>query len=236
MDYHKYEIHCSVPRLKRYYDAVKGDTKKAILLYNLNMKLSQAFFLPLTIFEVTLRNRICQVLSRYFKDADWIINQKTGFMSDPSLSRINRRTGLPWTDDFLKSQVLKAESELTKKAVSVTSGRVIAEQPLAFWVSFFNPDYFRLLKSSPIKTFANLPSGKGRSDVANSLDQIRRLRNRIFHHEPICFTGSHTIDTLYSSDLKIRIVEVLDWIDPDICLEFTDIHNVDAVINHIKSL
>ncbi len=147
MDYQKYETHCSIPRLRRYYDATNGDTQKAIQLYNLNMKLSQAFFLPLTVFEVTLRNRINHVLSNYFGDSDWIINQKTGFMSDPSLTKTNRQTGLPRTDDFLKLQVFKAEEDLRKKSFPVISGKVIAEQHLAFWVAFFNPDYFRISSS-----------------------------------------------------------------------------------------
>ena len=236
MDYQKYETHCSSARLKRYFDSVKGDTGRAIRLYNLNMKLSQSFFVPLTVFEVTLRNRINHVIGTYFGDSDWIINQKGGFMSHPSLTQIHRRTEQPRVEDFLKSQVIKAETDLRKKGGIITSGRIVAEQPLAFWVSFFNSDYFRILSAIPMQVFTALPSGKGRTDVSYALDEIRRLRNRIFHHEPICFSGSHTIDVVYASNLNNKIVEVLDWIDPDICLEFTDIHEVGAVLNQITSL
>jgi len=236
MDYQKYEIHCSIPRLKRYYDSVGGDTQKAILLYNLNMKLSQAFFLPLTVFEVTLRNRLHNVLTSHFGDTDWIMNQKTGFMSDPALINTSRRTGQQRPEGFLKSQVVKAESEIRRRSVPVVSGRVIAEQPFSFWITFFNREYFRVLRSVPIQIFSTLPPGKGRHDVSSALDDIRRLRNRIFHHEPICFTNNHAIDPTHAENIKSKIAELLDWIDTDICIEFSDIHSIDNIVSQIRGI
>lgn len=203
-------------------------------LYKLNMMLSRAFFLPLTVFEVTFRNRLCDAMSAHFNDQNWIINQKNGFMSHPSLSRPAR--GNNSVEDFLKRQVEKAEKEIKNRGVNITSGRIIAEQPLAFWVAFFNRDYYRVLASAPKSTFLKLPAGKGRGDVSHALNEIRKIRNRIFHHEPICFSTGHVVDIMYAKNTKNRIMEVLDWMDPEICLEFPEIHEIDDVLINIQEL
>lgn len=84
----------SAARINRYLIATGNSQKKAMKLYKANLKVSQTFHPVLGILEVTLRNRMNDVLSAHFSDSDWIINQRTGFMSDPSLTFIYKKTGL----------------------------------------------------------------------------------------------------------------------------------------------
>src|ERR1700712_5245615 len=81
------ENYLSSQRLQRYLAAYSGDQDRAIKLYTANIKISQSFFPLLSLLEVILRNQINLKLSMHFGDPDWIINQRTGFMSDPLLSK-----------------------------------------------------------------------------------------------------------------------------------------------------
>ena len=92
------------------------------------MKLAQAFHPLLGALEVILRNRINTILTAHFSDPDWIVNQKTGLMADPSLTHIDRRTGRRITNDFLKSSVEKSERRFRRLRVPITSGKIIADQ------------------------------------------------------------------------------------------------------------
>jgi len=58
MKYEEYEKAISRPRLNIYLNACKGNKRKAIRLYRLNIKLSQSFYAILSILEVIIRNSI----------------------------------------------------------------------------------------------------------------------------------------------------------------------------------
>jgi hypothetical protein len=85
------KYHFSALRVERYLQATQHSAPRAIELYKLNLKLCQAFHPLLSILEVVLRNRINDVLSEHFDDTNWIINQKNGFMSDPSLTYYDKK-------------------------------------------------------------------------------------------------------------------------------------------------
>jgi hypothetical protein len=55
----EFEHIISVPRIARYVNACRGDTRDAMTLYRLNLRLSQELFTVISCFEVCLlRNRI----------------------------------------------------------------------------------------------------------------------------------------------------------------------------------
>ena len=110
------------------------------MLYNGNLKISQAFYPLLGVLEVILRNSIHREIAFMYNDKNWIINQKTGFMSDKSLTKKDKRTGKLITNDYLLKEVMSAERKLKRKgASSALAGQVIAEQTLGFWTCFFAP-------------------------------------------------------------------------------------------------
>lgn len=204
-------------------------------LYKANLKTSQAFHPLLGVFEVIFRNRLNDILTSHFTDPDWIINQKTGFMSDPSLRFTYKRTGQHKINDFLKREISKAEKRIQKTSTPITSGKIIAEQTLGFWTDLFEVHHYRLLKGKPIQIFHSLPPGHGRKEVNDELDKVRRFRNRINHNEPICFNGN-TIDFTETLEVHKSIVNLLTWIDPEIIKLISDTDRVKKTIKRAEKI
>lgn len=187
----------SAARLERYLVATGGDEERAARLYRANLKLAQAFHPILGVFEVVLRNKIDQALEVYFNDPDWIINQK-------------RVLG-----GRLLTQILEAENRLLGDRIPVTKGKLIASQMLGFWTETFSKPTFKILKGSPIHIFKHPPTALVRADISIRLNQIRQLRNRINHNEPICFKHQQ-IDCTEAAVVHQALYAVMDWIDPNI--------------------
>lgn len=96
----------SRPRYNRYLSATANDKNRAKRLYIANIRLAQAMHPILTQFEVVLRNSLTLQLSSYFVDTDWIVNQKNGFMRNPSLTHSHY---------FLRNSVIKTERKLNRR-------------------------------------------------------------------------------------------------------------------------
>lgn len=222
--------HFSYPRISRYLAATANNNQRAIKLYKHNLKISQSFYNILSILEVVLRNKISEKLSSHFSDPDWIITQKTGFMVHPRLSHIHPVTGRMVHNHFLKKSVEKAEDKLTRRGVTITTGKIIADQNFGFWTELFERTFYIILSGVPIQIFNHLPAGTSRVDILNRLSKIRKFRNRISHHEPICFNAT-TIDFTYAEDVYNTIIELLNWIDPNLTKFTADIDQVTKKIN-----
>ncbi|MFN4084372.1 MAG: hypothetical protein ACK4LB_00440 [Spirosomataceae bacterium] len=235
MKFRDFRQYFSAARVHRYLLASSNSTSKAVKLYKANLKTSQAFHPLLGIFEVILRNRLNDILTSHFTDSDWIINQKTGFMSNPSLRFTYKRTGQQKTNDFLKREINRAEKRLLKTGTPITSGKIIAEQTLGFWTDLFEVHHYRLLKGKPIQIFQSLPAGHGRKEVKDQLDKVRRFRNRINHNEPICFKGNN-IDFTDTLEVYKSLINLLTWIDPEIIKLISDIDKVKKTIDKAKTI
>ena len=61
----------SQPRMSRYVNACGNDTRKAMTLYRLNLKLSQELFTIVSCFEVALRNSVDRHYTK-LKGSDWL--------------------------------------------------------------------------------------------------------------------------------------------------------------------
>lgn len=195
MEYSKLEYYLSQPRLQRFLHAGGNSKTKAQKLYRVNLRVSQAFYPILNLFEIFLRNAVNYHVSSYFSNPNWIVSEKSGFMNDRSLAPSRY---------FLRMCVQNAERTIRKKGSPVTSGKVIAEQSLGFWTSLFDTHHYRLIGGSPIQAFPKKPAQANRNLINQKLNKIRKFRNRIYHNEPICFRGSN-IDF---SEAEIIIDEV----------------------------
>jgi len=231
MKFQKVGLYLSAQRIGRYLMATGYKKTSAVKLYKANLKIAQAFHPLLGVLEVVLRNRLNVILSAHFKDPDWIINQKNGFMMHPTLSYFDQKTGRKVTNDFLKSSVEKSEKRIRRLGLPITTGKIIADQSLGFWTDLFEVYHYRLLLGRPIQIFNNLPSGHGRKQVCDKLNKIRQFRNRINHNEPICFNGN-MVDLSYAENVYNAIIEILIWIDSDI---ITWIKNLDSVLLKIQN-
>ena len=212
MKYKKVVRLYSNSRVSKYYKATNRNKNKAVMLYFANMKIAQAFHPLLSSFEV-------------ISDGNWIINQKSGFMVASSLTYTNKRTKKKVTNDYILKEVLKAEKKIADRGVKVTTGRVIAEQTLGFWNSFYETHHYALLAGVPCRIFKKLPSGYGRKEINDIIVKVRELRNRINHNEPICFVN-RKCDFSYVKNMYMIISDFLTWIDPEIMPSLREVDKV----------
>ena len=70
--------------------------------------------------------------------------------------------------------------------------------------------------------------GLKQSDIYRELTAIREFRNRIAHHEPICFNAARTIDTTYARSHYNLIRTYIGYmgLDPDSVLRAVEKHEV----------
>lgn len=226
MEYSKLEYYLSQPRLQRFLKATGNSQTKAQKLYRVNLRVSQAFYPILNLFEIFLRNTIHYHISCHFSNPNWVIAEKYGFMSDTSLAP---------SKYFLKKSIQKAENTITRKGGTVTSGKIIAEQSFGFWTSLFDTHHYRLIGGSPIHSFPNKPSHANRNLINQKLNRIREFRNRIYHNEPICFNNSR-IDFSEAQNIRTEIYELLEWIDADLT-DYVDYFNgIDSKIDTARNI
>jgi hypothetical protein len=175
-------------RLKAFENFENGDL---VELYKANMQLSEALYPALATLEVTLRNAIDYMLRNQFGQ-DWLFYEveKNKFLMP------NDHKKLVVAFDSLKSR----KSELTK-------GKVIAELNLSFWVNICSAKYNQVLWncSKNFKAvFVNYPKSKRTQiyEIAKILHTVKRLRNRIFHYEPIYKKGENLLG-IYNDMLTV---------------------------------
>lgn len=165
------EKNLSLNRLSTYRSAIKsvlGDdpVEFAIELYEWNAKLSASFMLPLHIYEITLRNAISEAISfRY--GPDW-----------------------PVDTAFRNSLSGKDKSELISVSAGYSSvGKILPVLKLVWFENMLKSSHNLRIWVPYIKTV--FPNSIGASEDAirdvlkNDCALIRKLRNRIAHHEPI---------------------------------------------------
>ncbi|MFM2227780.1 MAG: hypothetical protein RL664_1123 [Bacteroidota bacterium] len=216
----------SRPRYNRFLIATANKKDRAKRLYNANIRLAQAFHPLLSQFEVILRNSLNTVLYAHFRDTDWIINQKNGFMGDNSLRNSNY---------FLKSSVQKTEMKLQRRGIPITSGKIISDQTFGFWIALFLSHHYSLIGGKSIHIFPHKPAHENRASIYDKLDKIKDFRNRVNHCEPICFNGQ-TIDCSDALKIRATIYTLVEWIDPNLIPFFEDIDNIQSKADQILKI
>lgn len=216
MYYSKFEQFVSKPRIDRFLISCSNSQTRAMKLYEANVKVSQAFYPIMNLFEIFLRNCINDTLTNYYRDPAWIISQKTGFMNDTSLA----------PKYWIKNEVIKAERNARG---IITPGKIIAEQTFGFWTSLFEPRHYRLILGSVIHCFPLKPTHVNRSYLANVLKEIREFRNRIYHNEAICFHNM-ILDFTHAQYIKTEIYNLLDWMDVDLKNYVHQFDQIDIII------
>lgn len=180
-------------RLEAYRPEGAADLEM-VVNYLWNTELSEALYPCLQTFEVALRNSIHTALSRHFGTEFWF---DLGILLD-------------WQRQTLQD----ARGELTVHRKPHEPGRIVAELSFGFWSSMFNSPYEEPLWYADgaillDAVFPNLPRTlRKRKTISQRVERIRRLRNRVFHYEPIW----------NKTDLQVRhqqVVEALSWISPE---------------------
>jgi len=158
----------SLERFANYLRAAEGDRDRALSLYALNTAASNAIAPVLQHLEVALRNAFHQRLSAKYGD-DWF--DEMGVI----------------TDVFQRQKITEAKLDLVKEGKGITPGRVVAAMSFGFWTSCLSARYEDSLWRRGGLSTAFMASGEKpkRNQVNRILTQIRLLRNRIAHYEPI---------------------------------------------------
>lgn len=222
MKYRDYEAAFSAARLNKYKNACGGNDNKALTLYRHNVKLCQKFYGVLNIFEIVLRNAINRHYTAYFNDADWIYHQlQQGGMLEHS------------------PQQAKVQYDITAMANhgKYTPDKVVASVSFGFWTYMFTKVPFRLGGQSLLRIFPARQSGLGQKAIFKELQQIKMFRNRIAHHEPICFDGAGQKSMVYAHTnyaLILRYISFLGY-DKDALFFGVDVMP-DGVMNKIVQL
>lgn len=175
----------------------------ALALYAWNAQVSAAMLAPLHVCEVVIRNAVSDAISRVY-GPNW-----------------------PWNPAFIGSLPNSGKwkmrlhlSSLTQAmpAATTTTGKVIPEINFVFWEKMFTgrfdaqiwmPHLFAVLPNlNPINSVQ-----QARANISQDLQQVRRLRNRIAHHEPVL--GRNLSDDLATLKelIRFRCNETAAWME-----------------------
>jgi hypothetical protein len=198
----------SAPRFATYLSAKAADKEAALNLYQWNLELSAAFFVPLQICEVSVRNSIASAIVKTY-GANWPWQRSFEIsLRDPDTGYSPRRN-------------------LVGLRRLPTSGKIVAELGFVFWEKMLTHGHdgavwnahFRSAfpNADPTKTIQTL-----RREGQDGLFKIRDLRNRIAHHEPIF---RRNIREEYD-----RLRMLIAWTDPIAAAWVDKIEAVTAMI------
>ena len=208
MEYKEFERIISAKRMGRYLEACGGDTRKAMTLYRYNLHLTQDVFTVISCFEVALRNAIDARLVPIFGE-EWL---KDSVMPG----------GIFSGDDFRETRkiIQRAYYKLVNNG-TYSHSKLLAAMEFGIWKYMFSAKQYRatgrsLLKIFPNKTRSSAEMQYNQSYVFNELDKVNTLRNRLAHHEPICFyLNEPEIDTGYIVTEYQKIQSLFAWMGID---------------------
>jgi Abi-like protein. len=203
-----FENSFSSARMKPYFDRYPGDEKKAVRHYKQNIQLAEALLPSLSIYEVALRNSLIRELERMTGRQDWYAY----FATIPALNALD-------------NQVAVAMQHITKRGEVVTPDKLNGELTMGFWVLLFNAKYEQYLWKYLRKAFPYMPKRKRqRKNVSAPLNDIRSIRNRVFHNESVSWSLTRL------EDLHKSILEVCSWINPALPLWIKTVERFDKTI------
>lgn len=198
--------------MQRYLDAHKNKIDKAILHYQCNIELAEAFYPSIAVFEVALRNALNRELIALAGRNDWYAS----LFVQPGMSDLHK-------------YITQANKQIANRKEISSPDKIVAELTLGFWVSLLNSKYERLLWKDLRRAFPYMPkSERKRENVSAPLNLFRAFRNRVFHHEPICW-NMKVIRKIHS-----EMIIVMTWINKDIPMWAAPFDRFNAVADSIE--
>ncbi|BAZ79210.1 Abi family protein [Sphaerospermopsis kisseleviana CS-549] len=239
----------SEPRLSTYLIATNQDKLEALQLYKLNMRLSESLYSFLCIFELTLRNRISNILVQEFGD-NWFEEKAGKWLNGKAATEKQDKNGNTQRARLLQ-QIDKAKEEINKQNKKInnpqyhkliTSDTLTPELNFGFWTEIMGSDYDKIIwliqKNRYIKdVFSDAPTNlnfaREIQRIRRSLYEIRVIRNRVFHHEPVFNTKKLSFDELLTTYKDAK--ELLGWLSKDALYFFEENNQFEKLVNSIPS-
>lgn len=217
----------SSERLNRYLLACGNDTRKTMTLYRLNLNLSQEVFTLLSCFEVALRNAIDRQLTAQF-GPDWLRDSiQPGGIFDIQSCRDSAKI------------IRKALNRLDRHG-EYTHHKLLVEMEFGVWKYMFANPQYRATGQTLLNIFPNKPRSSSevqynQAFMFNELDGVNILRNRIAHHEPICFARRQPkIATAYILNAYQTLHKLFMWMGIDSQALLYGLDHVPQVCNKIN--
>ena len=183
--------HISSERFATYLRKTDNNREVAIRLYGWNTAMGSAFYGPLQVLEVTLRNSMHTELVRVYGSA-WYDNPDIKLTEQAMVS-------------------IRIAKEYIGKSAAPPD--IIATLSFGFWVKLLtkgdgDTDYIKTLWIPALRdAFPHLAS-PDMGDIQKTLWFLNHFRNRIAHHEPIFPRDLH-------KDHE-NIIRVIGWISPTV--------------------
>lgn len=225
MKYEVFENIMSNARMARYLAASGSNSRKAMTLYRKNLSLCQELFTVISCFEISLRNKIdSHYISIY--GHNWIRNSVSrGGIFDSVQTRKTKRL---------------IEGCLNRLHV-YSHHKLVAEMDFGFWRYLFAQPQFYAAGQSLLAIFPAKPTSTqsiqyNQRYVFTHLGLINDLRNRIAHHEPICFQLGQAIkDTTYARQHYYLILQLFQWMSIDESALLYGLDHIVAVCDEIDA-
>ncbi len=219
----------SSERLQRYLDACDGDHLKTLDLYRANIRVSLEMFAIVGALEIALRNAIDKVMTLNY-GADWLRNAVLpgGFFDVPQCRD--------------HAQIIRFAYDKLINKRNYTHSHLLAKMEFGIWKYMFSSPQYRasgriLLRIFPFKPTSTRYIQYNNTTIFNELDHVNSLRNRIAHHEPICFpTGKSEITTDYIQWIYAKIEMLFNWMGIDPAVYLSDLSQLKSSIETIAKL
>ncbi len=157
------------PARLRPYQEPGDDEADTIARYLWNVSLCESFYAPLQHLEVTLRNNLHEQIAHFKRDPLWL------------------HENTPWLATEQANAISEAKTLLVRQGKPLTTGHLIAELSFSFLMGLLRAQY----EQNPwprliVRVFPGFPPKlRARAVLSRRLSDIRHLRNRVFHHEPL---------------------------------------------------
>lgn len=215
----------SHPRINRYLLTVEGDKRKVQTLYRKNLKLSQEMFTIISCFEIALRNKIDRHYAHIYGE-EWLSDaiNMGGIFDTPQTQKTKK---IIW-------------GVKTKLGDNYTHSKLVAELDFGVWRNLFaNPQFVaggqNLLRIFPSKPKSSVSIQYNHTYFFNELAKINIIRNRIAHHEPICFY-QNTINTQYVRQNYNLILQFFNWMNINASDLLYGLDHIQKVCDEIDNL
>lgn len=213
-------------RMNRYLMACGGNSRKAMNLYRKNLQLSQELFTLISCFEVALRNAIDK--------------KCTSTMGNNWLKDSVSKNGI---FDNSKCRLTKQNiNEAIEKLNTYSHFKLVAELGFGFWRFMFAQNQFNATNRILLQIFPSKPTSTpllqyNNTFIFKQLVAINDIRNRIAHHEPICFLPEKPIkNTTYARQNYILILQLFNWMQIDEASLLYGLDHINSVCNEIDNL
>jgi hypothetical protein len=208
MNFLEFQDIVSSNRMHRYLLACNGDQAKAIELYRNNVRASIDMFAIVGAFEIAIRNAIDKQMIANF-GSDWLRNS---IMPDGIFSAPNCKE---------HAQIIRSVYTKLAQNEKYSHPDLLANLDFGVWKYMFASPQYRASGQILLNIFPNKPRSTREQQynntfIYNELDHVNSLRNRIAHHEPICFTtGLAKVSVEYIRWIYDEIKMLFEWMNID---------------------